>query len=132
MQIIETLRSKWDLLDEPILFGGSSGGSVFLTASFLPKYGNQYRGVFALGCGGEEPWSGGLDWDSSDPALLGPSKLFYTYGDVDEYRADIKASVSYFRGISFPLEEKLLANTAHCAFDHVGGVTQVWGTYLGE
>lgn len=44
----------------------------------------------------------------------------HTYGDMDEHLAYI------------PLDEKILPNTAHCAFDHVGGVTQVWGKYLGE
>lgn len=129
-EVIDTLRKRWDLNNEPILFGGSSGGAVLLTASFLPKYGNRYRGVYALGCGGEAPWSGSLDWDSTRPELRGPTKLFYSYGDQDEYLTDIRASVTAYRGFSVPLEENVIAGAAHCAFDHIGGVKDIWAGAL--
>ncbi|WP_224250115.1 hypothetical protein [Hyalangium gracile] len=132
VQVLNALRGGWDLLDEPILFGGSSGGAVFLTASFLPKYGHQYRGVYALGCGGEASWSGKLDWDSTQPALRGPTKLVYTYGDLDPYLADIQGSVSFFGARFFPVEETIVPNAAHCQFDHVGRVTEVWGQATGN
>ncbi|MFL5344513.1 MAG: alpha/beta hydrolase [Hyalangium sp.] len=131
VQIIAALRGGWDILDEPILFGGSSGGSVFLTASFLPKYGNQYHGVYALSCGGEPPWAGHLDWDSANATLRGPSKLFYTYGDQDPLLTDIQDSISFFGAHSFPLEERIVPNSLHCAFDHLGRVTEVWGLATG-
>ncbi|RJS25978.1 hypothetical protein DRW03_05790 [Corallococcus sp. H22C18031201] len=131
VKVIEALRKGWDLLDEPILFGGSSGGSVFLTASFLPKYGNTYRGVYALGCGGEAPWSGSLDWDSTNAALLGPTTLYYTYGSKDTYLADIQASIMAYRDLHFPLDEKVIADADHCAFDHIGRAVEVWNTATG-
>lgn len=126
VKVIEALRKGWNLSNEPILFGGSSGGSVLLTASFLPKYGNAYRGIYALSCGGEAPWSGTLDWNSSDPAQLGTNKLVYTYGDKDEYLADIQGSVSWYQDAAFPLEETIIPDAAHCAFDQVGRVSEVW------
>lgn len=131
VQILTALRGGWDLLDEPILFGGSSGGSVFLTASFLPKYGDRYPGVFALSCGGEVPWSGSLSWDSTQPTLRGPTRLFYTYGDSDPYILDIQDSVSFFGTHFLPIEERIVPDTTHCAFDHIGRVTEVWNQATG-
>ncbi|NTX07607.1 MULTISPECIES: hypothetical protein [Myxococcus] len=129
-EVIDTLRKRWDLNNEPILFGGSSGGSVFLTASFLPKYGGRYRGIYALGCGGEAPWSGALDWDSTRPELRGPTKLFYLYGDQDEYLPDIRASMTEYRRFAVPLEETVIAGVGHCDFDHIGGVKDIWAAAL--
>ena len=131
-QAIQALRGGWDLTDGPILFGGSSGGSLFLTASFLPMYGDRFPGAYALGCGGEEPWSGDLGWDSSNPELLGPTKLYFTYGDQDEILAEILRGVAFYRDLEFPLDEKVLPGVTHCAFDHIGRAVEVWAEYLGE
>ena len=119
VQIITALRGGWDILDEPILFGGSSGGSVFLTASFLPKYGSQYHGIYALSCGGEPPWSGHLDWDSTNTTLRGPAP---------------QCSAAIGRDVGahfFPLDEKIIPNSQHCGFDHIGRVTEIWGLATG-
>ncbi|MCP3103978.1 hypothetical protein LZ198_34405 [Myxococcus sp. K15C18031901] len=132
VEIIDTVRKRWDIIDEPILFGGSSGGSVFLTASFLPRYGDRYRGVYALGCGGEAPWADKLEWDSTNPALRGSTRLFYTFGDQDEYITDIRASITAFRAYAFPLTESVIAGAAHCAFDHIGGVKDIWAAELAK
>ncbi|WP_426734688.1 hypothetical protein [Myxococcus faecalis] len=130
VEVLDALRKGWNIINEPILFGGSSGGSVFLTASFLPRYGDRYRGVYALGCGGEAPWGGKLDWDSTRPELRGSTRLIYAYGDKDEYLTDIQASLTAFRGYAFPLEEKVVAGATHCAFDHIGGVKDIWAAEL--
>lgn len=132
VRIIEALRHGWNIVDGPILFGGSSGGSVFLTGSFLPKYGDRYPGVYALNCGGEVPWGGNLSWNSTDPALRGPTKLFFTFGSKDPLRPDILAAIAYYQEHSFPLDEKVVPGADHCAFDHLDRVVQVWSQYTGQ
>ncbi|RKI42858.1 hypothetical protein D7Y27_16265 [Corallococcus sp. AB004] len=128
VSLIEALRKGWDIQDAPILFGGSSGGSIQLTASFLPRYGDRYPGIYALSCGGEKPWSGSMNWDASNAALRGGTKFWFTYGDQDYLLQDIQAAEAYFGGLGFPVNDKVIAGAAHCAqpFDQVGRVTEVW------
>ncbi|RYZ47065.1 MAG: hypothetical protein EOO72_00450 [Myxococcaceae bacterium] len=125
-EIIETVRRSWDILNGPIYFGGSSGGSIQLTASFLPRYGDRYPGVYALSCGGEKPWSGSMDWDASQASLRGSTKFYFTYGDQDYLIDDIRAAESYFTGLQFPVNDKVIAGAVHCAFDQIGRVSEVW------
>ncbi|MBN9683009.1 MULTISPECIES: hypothetical protein [unclassified Corallococcus] len=126
VSLIEALRKGWDIQDGPILFGGSSGGSIELTASFLPRYGDRYPGIYALSCGGEKPWSGQMDWDASNAALRGDTKFWFTYGDQDFLYQDIQDAKAYFGNLQFPVNDKVIAGAAHCAFDQVGRVTEVW------
>ncbi|RKH30747.1 hypothetical protein D7Y13_31030 [Corallococcus praedator] len=126
VEIIEALRRGWNIQDGPIYFGGSSGGSIQLTASFLPRYGDRYPGVYALSCGGEKPWSGKMDWDTTQASLRGDTKFYFTYGDLDPLLVDIRDAESYFTGLQFPVNDKVIAGAAHCAFDQVGRVSEVW------
>ncbi|WXH29853.1 hypothetical protein WA016_03823 [Myxococcus stipitatus] len=130
-EVIDTLRKRWDIVNEPILFGGSAGGSVFLTASFLPRYGNRFRGIHALGCGGAVSWSGTLEWDGSRPEQRGSTRLFYVYGDRDPALAEIRASIAAYQGYSFPLVETVIAGASGCGFDDLGAVRDIWGRDLG-
>lgn len=132
-QAIAALRAGWDLADEAVLFGGSSGGAIFLTASFLPLYGDRFPGGYALNCGGAAPWAGALAWDGTDPALLGPTRLFFTYNAEDPViLEDTEQGVAYYRGLGFPLDETVLPGTEHCAFDHLGRTVEVWAEYTGQ
>ena len=129
-RVIDTLRGGWNLRDD-ILFGGSSGGAFFLAASFLPRYGDRYHGIYALGCGGEPPWTGHLDWNSADPRRLGRTRLFYKYGTRDPYVADIQRSIVYYQAQAFPLFEEVVPNAEHCAFDHLGWSRDIWARAVG-
>lgn len=131
-RIIEALRSGWNLDNGPILYGASSGGSVLLTSTFLPRYGDRYPGAFALGCGGEMPWTGRLEWDGTRPELRGPTKLFFTYGDRDEYLADIRSSIVYYGRLGFPVDEQVVPDAGHCQFNHLGRTVEIWSRYVGE
>jgi hypothetical protein len=124
--LIEALRRGWNIQDGPILFGGSSGGSIELTASFLPRYGDRYPGIYALSCGGEKPWSGTLEWDATDPTLRAGTRFYFTYGDKDFLYNDIQEAKAYFGGYAFPVNDKVIANAEHCAFAQVGRVAEVW------
>ncbi|MFB1479955.1 hypothetical protein [Corallococcus sp. RDP092CA] len=130
--LIEALRKGWDIQDGPILFGGSSGGSIELTASFLPRYGDRYPGIYALSCGGEKPWTGSMDWDASNAALRGGTQFWFTYGDLDFLYPDIQDAKAYFGGLGFPVNDKVIAGAEHCAFDQVGRVTEVWSEATGQ
>ncbi len=141
---IDAIRAGWDIADSPVLFGGSSGGSIFLSASFLPTFGDKYPGAYALSCGGEAPWDGGLAWDDHDPAKVGASKLFFTYGDKDFVVPDVLDAVAYYQTTNIPVDIKVIpetvaAGTSHCgnvggsySYDQIGRVADVWSSYLGQ
>lgn len=140
---IDALRAGWDIADSPVLFGGSSGGSIFLSASFLPLFGDQFPGAWALSCGGDAPWAGSLAWDGKDATLVGANKLFYTYGDKDFVVPDVLESIDFYEGLSFPTDVKVIpetvqnGGTSHCgnvggsySYDQIGRVSEVWASYL--
>lgn len=139
---IEALRAGWDIADSPVLFGGSSGGSIFLSASFLPLFGDRFPGAWALSCGGDAPWAGGLSWDGKDPSQVGANKLFFTYGDKDFVVPDVLQSIGFYQGASIPTDVKVIpeavaSGSSHCgnvggsySYDQIGRVAEVWSSYL--
>ncbi|APR82864.1 Hypothetical protein A7982_08213 [Minicystis rosea] len=127
---IKGLRAAYDISNSPVFYYGSSGGSIFLTASFLPRYGAQYPGAFAINCGGEKPWDGQLSWD---PSQTGGTQLFFTYGDADYLAQDSHDTFLYYQSLGFPVYETVLTpNIQHCAFDGHGRAAEVWNQYLDE
>jgi hypothetical protein len=118
------LRAAYDLRDAPILYYGSSGGSVFLTASFVPRYGDRYPGVLAINCGGEVPWEPGFRWTVTASSA---SELFFTYGDADFLREDAHAAVIAYQDLGFMVRETVLSpGVEHCAFDAHARAAEVW------
>jgi hypothetical protein len=121
--VVTAVRAGWDVLDAPMLFGGASGGSIFLSASYLPRYGSARPGVWALSCGGEVPWTS-FSWDGGS---ADQSRLSFTWGDQDFLAPDITQAVGWFSDAGFPVETKLVPGAQHCAFDHLGRTTEIWG-----
>ena len=141
--VIEALRAGWDLLDEPVLLGGSSGGSIFLTASFLPKYGDSVRGLYALSCGGAKPWTGSLDWEVTS-AQLDSTKLSFTYGDKDFVEPEVEQGLAFYQGLGFATDVRVVPETvaegsSHCgniggsySYDQLGRIPEMWAEQLGN
>lgn len=127
--VIDALGRAYNLDLRETLFGGSSGGAFFLTASWIPAVGDRFGGAYALMCGAHAPWSGMLSWDGANAALRSKSRLAFAYGAQDEFLSDITGGVSFYRDSMFALEETVLPNTTHCAFDHIGGVATQWSRW---
>lgn len=129
------LRGAYDVTGGPLFYYGSSGGSIFLAASFLPRYGNVYPGAFALNCGGDKPW-GEFAWDPSSASQRGSTKLYFTYGAADQLILPELAEVpGAFSALGFAVDDHLTPNqTRHCSFeiDNHARAVQVWDTYLAE
>lgn len=129
--VLEAVRAGYDVSNGPIFYYGSSGGSIFLTRSFLRRFGDRFPGAFALNCGGEKP-NRDFAWDVSDPAKRSSTRLSYTYGDQDFLKSDIEAAIPYFEGLGFASESKVIPNAGHCEFNGHGRAVEVWQQYLGE
>ncbi len=129
--VLDGVRAGYDVTLGPAFYYGSSGGSVFLTRSFLRRFGDRYPGYYALNCGGEKsPKS--FEWDVMNPAKRGPTRLYFTYGDLDFLRSDIEVAIPYFAGLGFPTDSVMLTATEHCAFDTNGRAQAVFSAALGE
>lgn len=128
MEVIRALQDAYDLNFDPILFGGSSGGAVFLTGSFLPLFGDEFHGAYALGCGGFAPYAD-FAWETTRDNQ-GSTFLYFTYGDTDVFRSDIEGGIEAYEALDFGVDVELReGGIAHCAFDHIGWVTEAWEGY---
>jgi hypothetical protein len=67
-----------------------------------------------------------------NPAKRGPTRLYFTYGDLDFLRSDIEVAIPYFAGLGFPTDSVMLTATEHCAFDTNGRAQAVFSAALGE
>lgn len=128
--VLAAVRAGFDIASSPVFYYGSSGGSIFLTKTFYPRYGNVYPGAFAINCGGEVPDPAAYTWDVEDLAARGPSKFWFTYGDRDFLAADEHATAQYFAALGLPTVETVLPDTEHCAFDSHGRALEVFSEYL--
>lgn len=129
--VLDGVRAGYDVTLGPAFYYGASGGSVFLTRSFLRRFGDRYPGYYALNCGGERsPKS--FEWDVASAATRGPTRLYFTYGDLDFLRPDIEVAIPYFNGLGFPTDAVMVANAEHCAFDTNARSLAVFSAALGE
>ena len=61
----------------------------------------------------------------------GSTFLYFSYGDMDEYRGEIEDGIDAYRMLDFALDVDLReGGVAHCAFDHIGWVSETWDAYL--
>lgn len=128
---LKLVRSRYDVRVDATFFYGASGGSVFLSKTFLRRFGNAYPGAYALNCGGEKadlPFA----WDASDAKARGSSKLFFTYGDLDFLKPDIERAIPFYQGLGFPIDRQIVAGAEHCAFDAHGRAVAVFTAFLAE
>ena len=130
--VLEEIRARYDINFDPTFYYGSSGGTIFLAGAFLPRYGNIYPGAFAMNCGGTQQKKTDFTWNPDDAAARGSTKLWFTYGDQDFLEDDAHASAVFYSALGFPVDEKIIPDATHCAFDGHGRAKEVWSEFLGE
>lgn len=130
--VLQALRGGYDIADGPTFYYGSSGGSIFLSKLFFPRFGKTYPGAYAMNCGGEVPPASAYSWDPKDARSRGETKFWFTYGDQDFLKDAAHATAGYFLSLGFPTDEKIIPGATHCAFDAHGRSKEVFSAYLGE
>ncbi len=130
--VLAEIRARYDINFDPTFYYGSSGGTIFLAGSFLPRYGNVHPGAFAMNCGGTQHKKSDFTWNPDDAAARGSTKLWFTYGDKDFLKDDAHASSVFYSDLGFPVDEKIIPDATHCAFDGHGRAKEVWSEFLGE
>lgn len=128
--VLQTIRSRYDIANDAMFYYGSSGGSVFLTSNFFPRFGDRYPGAMALNCGGEAPTASSFTWDVANAGQRGSTRMWFTYGSNDFLRTEIEASIGAHRGFGFDVQEKRIEGAGHCEFDGHGRAREVWTEFL--
>lgn len=131
--IIEAIRGAYDIDDRQILFAGSSGGAILLTASWIPRHGDDFPGFYALACGGEKPWQE-ITWDTTNRALLDGIGLSFAYGTGERLEPDIRSAHGFYAelGIQSELLEQAPngSSSDHCNYDQLGTIPAQWDEAL--
>jgi pimeloyl-ACP methyl ester carboxylesterase len=111
---IEAFLDAYGASREKIFYWGVSGGSWFMTSSFIAHVGHRVPGIFAASCGGSgESW--GWAWDpASDTTTRSRIALLLNYGSEDFLAEDEAGSVQDFKARGFSVEEKVYPGAGHC------------------
>lgn len=121
------LLKKYDIDPSKIFFSTVSGGSYFLTGSFVPEFGQFYKSAALVMCGGEAPRVA-----FTDPKVLGQFRLHWevTAGERADISTSVQASVAAYKnasasaGVAAGDQTKLQTLSVegaggHCEFDGV-------------
>ncbi len=125
--IQKELIKKYNVNLDRIFFSSASGGSYFMTGSFIPEYGQLYNsGVFAM-CGGEAPRVA-----FTDPKVMSKFRIHWevTAGERQDILTSVQASQDAYKlastnaGIPADQQAKIQTSTklgagGHCVFDGV-------------
>jgi len=135
-EVIDAVRAAYDVRNDLVLYYSASGGSIFLTNSFIPSHGSEYPGGMSINCGAEMPADSAFTWDTNDAAARGSTQLFFTYGDSDPVvlPADVHAAATGYAAKHFVVDEKILPGVQHCGptFDAHARALEVWTQVLGN
>jgi hypothetical protein len=112
---LNELRTKIMLNADPIYVHADSGGAIFVSYSFLPKFGDKHPGRYAINCGGVA--SPLLLRYTPSAALLATTRIEYTYGDRDYQASDAHSAFLYYQNRGFRTGETILPNVGHCEFN---------------
>lgn len=128
-EIIEAMRAAYDIDDRRVLLGGSSGGAIMLTASFIPRHGDRYPAAYALACGGEVPWQD-FAWDTSDSDLIGGISLSFAYGTGERLTSEITDAHEFYEALGVHSEVRVETPTSyeynHCHYNQLGTIPDQW------
>jgi hypothetical protein len=112
--IQDELYKKYNVDKRHIYLTGSSGGSQFLTGSFVPLYGVNYSGGAMPTCGGAANWE---DEMKSSPEFLKNFRLFFYTQTFDSLYSQVKKAITYYKGKGLTVYSETPAGGRHCGFD---------------
>ncbi|SMF19051.1 hypothetical protein [Pseudobacteriovorax antillogorgiicola] len=90
------ILKKYNIDLDKIYFSGVSGGAYFLSGSFLPAYGSQYKSGAFLMCGGEAPRT-----DIQNPEVFKDFRIHWqvTAGERADITNSVQQSVAAYKAV---------------------------------
>jgi hypothetical protein len=116
-KVVKAIEDFLDAYKTPhhnLLYWTLSGGSWFVTSSFLPLMGARLPGIYALSCGASEFWYD-YEWSIDGPAR-DQNKLLFNYGTEDFLKPGEEASAEKYETDGFSVTVKTYPGAEHC--DH--------------
>lgn len=126
---LESFAAAFDAPTNHILYYSMSGGSWFLTSSFIPLMGGRLPGLFAMSCGASEFWAD-YAWDEKAASPRDQIKLFFNYGTADFLLAGEEGSVAKYKGDGFTVTEKTYPGAQHCEHPVIEPTLTFWEANL--
>jgi hypothetical protein len=112
-RIVQRFADGYGAPSENILYWGASGGSIYLTAKWLPAMGGKYPGVMVNNCGGSEPRIKAA-WDYASATLRDKVAIYFNYGSSDFLAEDVDAAFTFFTTENFKAERLIHPGLDHC------------------
>ena len=107
------------------MYWSTSGGSVYLTRSYIPFVGHLLPGPMALSCGGDVP-AFGTRWNPrKKKAARAKLDLFFNHGSRDFLVSYTRKARSYYRAKGFTTKMRTWKGAPHCAHP-IGAPTISW------
>lgn len=113
VKIIDTFKAAYQPTSDSVFYSGASGGSQYLTGTYLPQVGDAHPGIMALNCGGAQPRN--FSWDTADPELQARFSFFFNYGDQDFLADQANNTFLQLGKLGFETDRSVVAGADHCA-----------------
>lgn len=115
-----------------MLYYSASGGSQFMTQSFVTMLGHRFGGLMAITCGGGRPRSTSWRWEHDGNPLKADILLRFHYGSEDFLADQIERNMMTYRDLGFDVEGTRIEGAHHCGGDTQGFSMEQWQSYLME
>jgi hypothetical protein len=122
---LEDFLDAYETPHQNLLYWTMSGGSWFVTSSFLPLMGARLPGAYALSCGASDFWQD-YEWDIAGPARA-QNRLLFNYGTDDFLRSGEEASAEKFEQDGFSVTVKTYPGAKHCDHPMHEPTIEFWG-----
>jgi hypothetical protein len=107
------------------MYWSTSGGSVYLTRSYIPFVGHLLPGPMVLNCGGDVPRFGTRWNPRKKKAARAKLDLFFNQGSQDFLKPYTRKARAYYRAKGFTTKLRTWAGEPHCAHP-MGAPTIAW------
>jgi hypothetical protein len=125
---LEDFLDAYSTPHQNLLYWTLSGGSWFVTSSFLPLMGARLPGAYALSCGASEFWYD-YEWSIDGPAR-DQNKLLFNYGTEDFLKPGEEASAEKYETDGFSVTVKTYPGAEHCDHPIHEPTIEFWGNSL--
>lgn len=136
---------RWLDAGSDVVYWGHSGGSWFLTESYIPAGIDEAPGPVVLNCGAASPYRPrraddyvppyGNAWTwlpSRQRSLRSEVALRFNYGTKDSLAASIRSAFRTYGDLKFPVNKKTWKGDGHCEPDFVAATTSWWEQHLSQ
>ncbi|MFO0632840.1 MAG: hypothetical protein U0168_08320 [Nannocystaceae bacterium] len=115
---------------QSLLVWSTSGGSWFLSSSFIELAGGQMQGAFAMSCGGSQFWNP-YAWDATAAQPRERFALLWNYGSLDFLAEYAQMTHDKFEADGFAVDMLVHDGAMHCQHPIDEPTIAFWEAALG-